>query len=236
MEVRITLLWLSAAAATTCPLSQSELAHDAPYLSHLRSPAPQADLLNCTWYSRHTCCNAEDTLRVSHAEPEIRLRGTTRGCRDALHLLMCSVCAPEQEAIWPSDTVMGFAVPVLHVCEAFCDRLHRECASASLDSDDAVVATRDGTAARVQPQPHDRVDMEFEDGLAFCRAVGLRAVAATDDAACFSAARRRTGAAPTMALALAAAAGVTLLAGRRGLAIMAHGFDVGRRVPPAYSR
>ena len=175
--------WLAAvlvanAAPDHCPLSRAELTHS-DFLTHLVSPQPQ-QLMNCTQYTGRTCCTAEDTLRISHAEPEIQLIGATRRCRDLLHLLMCSVCSPNQAEFYVRESIASFEVHVLHVCESFCNRLHRECGSAAL---------------RGAGGQHERIDLEFEDGLPFCREVGLRPVPAMGDDAhvCFSSAQPRHG-------------------------------------------
>ena len=128
----------------------------------------------------------------------------TRGCRDVLHLLMCSVCSPHQATLWRTESVMSFTVPVLRVCDSFCERLHRECGSASL--------LHDGDADAQRAHVAERIDLRFEGGSDLCRAVGLRVLTAADldgDPACFSSARRRDGGAPhthAMGLALAAVA------------------------------
>lgn len=170
----------------TCPLSFAELAAAAPLLTHLPSPAPNVELPNCTFYKASTCCTADDALRISHSEPEIRLTGTTRGCRDVLHLMACSVCSPDQEHIFPEELISGFTVPVLRVCESFCDQLHRQCGSA---------AGKSG----------ERVDVEFENGNDFCRAVGLRVASSGDESMCFSSARHRRRAPTFAAVALSVA-------------------------------
>ena len=161
-----------AAQGRDCPLSRAELDHDTDYMTHAPSTAPR-ELSNCTWYESSTCCTLDDTLRISDQAPDFQLTGSTRECRDAIHLLMCSVCSPSQREIFVEETIVGFAIPVLRVCESFCEMLHTSCGSASLLSASG---------------PRDRVDVEFEDGLAFCRAVGLRTVLTADRAACFSSA------------------------------------------------
>ena len=161
----------------SCPLSKAELQKDGTFLTHLPSPSPSLQRLsNCSWYSKNTCCSAEDVLRVSHSDPEIKLSGTTRGCRDVLHLLMCAPCSPDQSVIFVSSMVSAFPVHEIQVCERFCDRLLSACGSALL-----VLAGG---------QAPDRVDALFrQDGLGFCDAVGLRTVKESEDAYCFSSAR-----------------------------------------------
>ena len=83
----------------TCPLSDVELADGVASSTHLATPQPQPDLVNCTWYRRSTCCSAEDTLRLSHADPEIQLHSTSKACRDTLTMLQCAACSPEQEVV-----------------------------------------------------------------------------------------------------------------------------------------
>ena len=187
---------MHASRAAMCPLSSAELSDFvAPrddYMTHMAEVAPQPHLVNCTWYSEATCCTAEDTLRISNLEPEIRMSGMTNGCRNMLHLLMCSVCSPHQAALWQMESVLSFSVPVLRVCDSFCERLHRECGSAWL-------AREDDTQSQYV-HVDERIDLRFEDGLELCRAVGLRVVkehdhdrADADAPLCFSAARRRDG-------------------------------------------
>mmetsp|Transcript_65905 Transcript_65905/g.130688 ORF Transcript_65905/g.130688 Transcript_65905/m.130688 type:complete len:220 (-) Transcript_65905:109-768(-) len=184
----------AAHAMSDCPLSRTELASN-DFLTHVAAPQAQP-LTNCTQYAAKSCCNAEDTLRISHAEPEIRLTGATRACRDILHLLMCSVCSPQQGDIFLLEPISGFDVRVLQVCDSFCADLHRKCGSATLLDDG-------GT--------HERVDIEFEDGLALCQAVGLRAVPARDGVCFSSAPRRRLENGATMALVVALFASVSQL-------------------------
>ena len=188
----------------SCPLSMLELADGAPFLTHKAQSSPQPDLGNCSWYSDATCCTAEDALRISHSEPEIRLLGPTRGCRSALHMLMCAPCSPAQDAVFLQSEISGFPVSVLQTCASFCERLHKQCSSATL-----VLASGE----------RDRVDALFphRHGRGFCRAVGLHVVA--DDQPCFSAAGPRRGARAEAVGLLAAAAGTLLLlrgAGGRG--------------------
>ena len=118
--------------------------------------------------------------------------GATRRCRDLLHHLMCSVCSPKQAHFYVRESIASFEVHVLRVCETFCDRLHRECGSAAL---------------RGAGGQHERIDLEFENGLTFCREVGLRPVPAIGDDAhvCFSSAgpRRRLRASSGMAVGVA---------------------------------
>ena len=174
--------------ASECPLSLNELHDGAPFLTNRLSSASNSELVNCTWYRKDTCCSAEDTLRISHADPEISLRGSTRACRDALHLLMCAPCSPLQKSIFVQRTVAGFPVSVLRTCESFCDRLYSACSSSGVEL----------AGGRV-----DRVDAAFASGRAFCRAAGLRVVGhraeeveeekEDEGRICFSAAARRVG-------------------------------------------
>ena len=162
-----------------CPLSTSRLADDddarADFLTHRRHPGRQADLPNCSWYSEATCCTSDDALRVSQQDPELRLLGMTRGCRDLLHQFQCSICSPRQADIFRAEQIGGFSVPALGVCSDFCSRLYDRCGSARI----VVAAGR----------PAERVDLTFRDGLQFCRAQGLRVVTehAGPQSPCFSA-------------------------------------------------
>ena len=174
---------LTSSSARECPLSVRELADGATFLTNILESSPNSNLVNCTWYRKDTCCSAEDTLRISHADPEISLHGTSRGCRDALHLLMCAPCSPEQSSLFAQRTIAGFPVSVLRTCERFCTRLLKACGAAT-------ISLAEGR--------RDRVDATFGTGRAFCRAVGLRVVgsevALTDeDTQCFSAAGPRRG-------------------------------------------
>lgn len=200
----------------TCPLSDVELSDGVASSTHLATPQPQPDLVNCTWYRRSTCCSAEDTLRLSHADPEIQLHSTSKACRDTLTMLQCAACSPEQEVVsarkpslrqirraminvssnfdfppcqlFLQEQIANFPVAVLRTCESFCDRLYTSCS-------DAVLMLAGGRAP-------DRVDALFSGGLQFCQAVGLRAIPQDDNAACFSAAsaswRRGGGAAAAL--------------------------------------
>ena len=192
---------LVAVRANDCPLTRHELHDGAPFLTQLERSSAQSDLLNCSWYRRDTCCSAEDTLRISHADPEIRMSATSRACRDELHLLMCAPCSPVQDAIFLRDVVAGFPVAVLQTCRSFCDRLFSACGSANLV-----------LAGDREP---DRVDTLFEDGRSFCRAVGLQAIERDEQAGaeCFSAAPQRHGRGSFAAGALLAA-GASLLFAR----------------------
>ena len=65
-----------------------------PHTAH-RKPSERI-AVNCSWYQSSSCCSKEDTARISQQEPEIRLLQSSRGCRDVLHMLMCSSCSPRQ--------------------------------------------------------------------------------------------------------------------------------------------
>ena len=190
----------------SCPLSQAELHDGGGFLTQLSEPSPQSDLQNCTWYRESTCCSAEDTLRISHAVPDVRLSSTTQKCRDVLHLLMCSPCSPDQNILWVPESVGGVAVQTLRVCESFCDRLHAACGS-------SLLTLAGGREA-------DRVDALFRNGADFCRAVGLRAVNASADAqtVCFSSAHGswRHGSVRGAMAVLIAIVSCALAAGRAG--------------------
>jgi hypothetical protein len=179
---------------SSCPLSQTELYDGGGGLTNALAPSKQRSLVNCTWYRDSTCCTPEDTLRISHSEPEISLLGSSRGCRDALGMLMCAPCNPDQALLFMQESVAGFPVATLRACEPFCDRLYTSCSSALLK-----------LAGGLEP---DRVDALFADGPSFCRAAGLRVVSRADHGACFSAAAswRRPGAAAGFAVAAIAAA------------------------------
>ena len=172
------MLWiwlgLRCVDAVTCPLSSYTLADGVDFLTHHADPVAELHLPNCSWYKARTCCTSDDALRISHARSEVQLNGATVGCREQINLLMCSVCSPAQSSFFVEETVVGFKVPVLHVCKTFCDRLHRECASATLETG------------------LDRIDIDFENGSAFCRAVGLHVTETDDTTVCFSSARRRS--------------------------------------------
>ena len=116
----------------------------------------------------------EDVRRLSHADPVLSLVGSSLHCRDQLHLLMCSICSPAQADLYIVEDVGGFDVPVLRVCESFCETLLAACGGATL------------------AEGGRRVDATFASGLEFCDAVGLRAVAAVDHSYCFSAAPPRS--------------------------------------------
>jgi len=158
---------------TSCPLARIQLEHGGGFATNLEQPQSVQGMVNCSWYAQSTCCSAEDTLRITHTDhPEISLAGAlTRGCRDSLTLLGCASCSPDQRLLFAQESVRGFDVAVLRTCESFCDRLYRTCGEASL-----VLA-----GGRT-----DRVDALFGTGLAFCQAVGLRAIPKVDHAVCFS--------------------------------------------------
>ena len=80
----------------TCPLSKVSFAGGQNSWTGLPAPAPLVNAVNCSWYQSSSCCSAEDTARISQQEPEIRLLQSSRGCRDVLHMLMCSACSPRQ--------------------------------------------------------------------------------------------------------------------------------------------
>ncbi len=91
--------WLLAAArgaTPACPLESASLKDGDEPMTHRRHAAPSPHLDNCTWYSEMSCCTPEDTTRISHAPPPISLHGTSRACRDELHLLQCAACSPAQ--------------------------------------------------------------------------------------------------------------------------------------------
>ena len=102
----------------TCPLSTVELA-DGRCSTHLATPQPQPELVNCTWYKSSSCCSADDTLRLSHADPEIRLQSASRGCRDTLTMLQCAACSPEQEVVSTRNMIrrpsLGHPKPISRV-------------------------------------------------------------------------------------------------------------------------
>lgn len=194
-----------AALIETCPLSRLELHDGGAFLTNMPAPAPQP-LVNCTQYRHQSCCTSEDSLRISHGVPEIVLQRTTRGCRDALHMIMCAPCSPAQSQLFAEEMVAGFPIAALRTCEGFCDRLYRSCASSHL-----VLA---------HGRAPDRVDVLFSGGVSFCRAVGFRVVRSEDAAACFSSAPSgHTNAVRAQRGGISAALGVlaaaSLLGGRR---------------------
>lgn len=198
------LLLLSSATPThakhSCPLSRVQLRDGQSMWTGLPAPMPlDTAAVNCTWYRDSTCCSAEDTLRISHQVPEVSLGQSSRGCRDVLHMLMCSPCSPHQSELFVSERVGEFTMPVMRVCESVCHHMYSKCASALYGSNGG-----------------RRVDLLFSDGLQLCNAVGLRVVREQDHAICFSAApprRRRLGA----WTALAVAFGTMLACGRTWL-------------------
>ena len=204
------LVAIPACAASSCPLSISRIADDDPqvdFLTHrLESAAAAPDMPNCSWYST-TCCTADDALRISQEHSEIVLSGpVSRGCRDLLHQLQCSVCSPRQAELFQLEAIGGFSVPVLRVCSNFCSKLYSRCGSASIALGSAVES------------PHDRVDQAYHDGLQFCRAVGLRVVNDADLATeCFSAARPSARAAGGRFAPLWLAVGAATVLSARGL-------------------
>ena len=193
------LCWAALASGSrpTCPLSKVSFADNQNFWTELSTPAPlSTDAVNCSWYKQSTCCSAEDTARISQQEPELDLQQSSRGCRDVLHLLMCSSCSPRQEELFVSEHIGEFTVPVLRVCESVCDRLYQKCASAIYEG-------------------KSRVDLTFSSGHQLCTAAGVRVVAAQDHAVCFSAAQPRRLLAPWSALLVASAA-LTVLLTQRG--------------------
>ena len=185
---------VAAASRRACPLESVSLEQDDP-VAHRQFAGPEPGLQNCTWYARETCCTPDDTRRISNEAPEISLIGTTRSCRDLLHLLQCSVCSPAQADLYLQERFGGFLVPVLRIADDFCERLYRQCGSAIL------------------PETHERVDLSFQHPSQFCRAAGLRTVSPADHAFAFSAApsRRRFGMSAVLAATWTAR---TLLRGR----------------------
>ena len=71
-------------------------AHECAHAAHRTPYTHRMYAVNCSWYQSSSCCSAEDTARISQQEPEIRLLQSSRGCRDVLHMLMCSSCSPRQ--------------------------------------------------------------------------------------------------------------------------------------------
>lgn len=184
-----------------CPLSKVSLEYGQNFWTGLPAPAPlAASAVNCSWYQSSSCCSAEDTARISQQEPEIRLLQSSRGCRDVLHMLMCSSCSPRQEELFVPEQINEFTVPVLRVCESTCDRLYQKCASANYEG-------------------RGRVDLTFSSGHQLCTAAGVRVVREEDHAVCFSAAAPRRPLAPWCAFAagLAALIVLTLERGRAGV-------------------
>jgi hypothetical protein len=91
-------------AGTHARVHECSHTHRTPHTEHplqastpYRTPTHRTqNAVNCSWYQRSSCCSAEDTARISQQEPEIRLLQSSRGCRDVLHMLMCSSCSPRQ--------------------------------------------------------------------------------------------------------------------------------------------
>ena len=154
----------------SCPLSAVSLSYEDELWTQRPTAGPLERPSNCSWYRESSCCSSEDVLRLSHADPVLSLVGSSLHCRDQLHLLMCSICSPAQADLYIVEDVGGFDVPVLRVCESFCETLFSACGGATL------------------AEGGRRVDATFASGLEFCDAVGLRAVAAVDHSYCFSAA------------------------------------------------
>ena len=198
------LLAVGGAAATSrpeCPLSKVALRDGQHTWTALARPGQlEATAVNCTWYRESTCCSAEDTLRISHQAPEIVLRQSTRGCRDVLHMLMCSPCTPHQTSLFLSEQIGDFTVPVLHVCESLCDQMFQKCASA------------------LYGDTGGRVDVTFDGGHQMCSAVGLRVVRHVDHAVCFSAAPAQRMDLRSLLAALAVAVGTTAALWQQGAA------------------
>lgn len=184
----------------TCPLSTFSLRDGDAFWTSAASPAPlPSSAANCTWYGSSSCCTPDDVARVSRADPELELLGTTRRCRALLLQLMCSPCSPRQEEIFGTMSLgaprvgasRGFDVPVLRVCPGFCDRLFTDCGAARMTQRQMLSEGPVGT----------RVDEVYNSSRAFCRGAGLHVVA--DDRAasapegdgaamtCFSAATSR---------------------------------------------
>ena len=66
MTSALLLAWVAGVGTSArCPLSVAELTDGAEFLTHLRAPQPQPDLVNCTWYKQQTCCTAEDTCEAA---------------------------------------------------------------------------------------------------------------------------------------------------------------------------
>ena len=183
-----------AGASRACPLEA--VSHDEP-VAHRQIAGPEPGLLNCTWYAGETCCTPDDTQRISNEDPEISLLGTTRRCRDLLHLIQCSVCSPAQADIYLQERFGGFLVPVLRVADGFCERLYRQCGSSIL------------------PETHERVDLSFQHPNAFCHAVGLRTVSPADHAIAFSAAPRLLTAGLSTAIVAAISSARAVVGGGR---------------------
>ena len=156
-HILLLLLGRVAGGRLTCPLSKVSFEDGQNSWTGLPVPAPlAADAVNCSWYQSSSCCSAEDTARILQQEPEIRLFQSSRGCRDVLHMLMCSACSPRQEELFVSERISEFTVPVLRMCESTCDRLYQKCASANYEG-------------------KGRVDLIFSSGHQLCTAAGVPA-------------------------------------------------------------
>ena len=88
---------LAANAGTPACVCTCVRVHPCRRMPHTAHRKPSERLaVNCSWYQSSSCCSKEDTARISQQEPEIRLLQSSRGCRDVLHMLMCSSCSPRQ--------------------------------------------------------------------------------------------------------------------------------------------
>ncbi|KAL4239300.1 hypothetical protein ACF0H5_000117 [Mactra antiquata] len=87
-----------------------------------RSPSPQTNLRNCTWFMQNSCCKQEEIdATFGTVKP---LPGSSPQCQRYTNYLMCYVCAPYQNMFYRHEK--------LTVCEEFCDAWYSACSSAIL--------------------------------------------------------------------------------------------------------
>lgn len=92
-----------------------------PYFKN-RSPEPQPNLKNCTWYRDRACClQTELDLIFPSVLPPL---GASEKCLRYTNFLMCYVCSPDQNLFYENER--------LTVCEAFCDKWFAACGESKL--------------------------------------------------------------------------------------------------------
>ena len=76
-----------------------------------REPKPQANLRNCTWFRKNSCCVQEE-IDGTFARVKA-LPGSSPACQKYTNYLLCYICAPNQYTFYSK----GY----LTVCEEFCN-------------------------------------------------------------------------------------------------------------------
>lgn len=119
-----TLLLLSTTLLIAGVFSVVEVTYEVEYCPFYnnRGTSPQPFLKNCTWYSKHACCQQiEIDYGFSSVKPP---QGASAECLLQLNYLMCYICDPGQYKFYRNE--------YLTVCLEFCDTLYDACKDAIL--------------------------------------------------------------------------------------------------------